>query len=83
MATAANAMRIDARIQRQALLDSHFVQPGVAEVVFVEESFVDTKAKVGEPDLLCTGRDAVIPAMDVEPMEMRIRPAERNLKREW
>jgi hypothetical protein len=90
LATAANAARIDACIvQRQTLLDSHFVLPGVAEVVFVPESFVDTKAKVGEADLLCIGReadaadlaDAVIPAMDVEPMEMRIRPAKRNLKR--
>jgi hypothetical protein len=60
----------------------------VAEVVFVE-SFVDTKAKVGEADLLCIGREAdatdlanaVIPAMDVEPMEMRIRSAKRHLKR--
>src|ERR1039457_1779710 len=55
----------------------------------IVRSFVDTKAKVGEADLICIGReadaadlaDAVIPAMDVEPMEMRIRPAERNLKR--
>jgi hypothetical protein len=52
---------------------------------------IDAKAEVGEADLLCVGRetgaadlaDAVIPAVDVEPMEMRIRPAERNLKREW
>ena len=64
-------------VQRQTLLDSHFVLPGVAEVVFVPESFVDTKAKVGQADLLCIGREAdaadlanaVIPAVDVEPME--------------
>jgi len=39
--------------------------------------------------MICSGReadpadlaDAVIPAVDVEPMEMRIRPAERNLER--
>jgi hypothetical protein len=44
LATAANAARIDACIvQRQTSLDSHFVLPGVAEVVFVPESFVYAK----------------------------------------
>src|ERR1035438_1933615 len=90
LATAANAARIDAcTVQRQTLLDSHFVLPSVAEVVFVTEPFVDAKAEVGEADSFCIGReantadlaDAVIPAVDVEPMEMRIRPAKRNLER--
>jgi hypothetical protein len=71
------------------LLDSHLVLPGVAKVVFVEEPFVDAKAKVGEANLLCIGRegkaaylaDAVIPPVNVEPMEMGIRPAKRNLER--
>src|SRR5450755_2642336 len=42
LATAANAARIDAGlVQRQTLLDSHFVLPGVAEVVFVDESLIE------------------------------------------
>jgi hypothetical protein len=71
LATAANAARINAcPVQRQTLLDAHFVLPGVAEVVFVAEPFVDAKTEVGEADSFCIGReantadlaDAVIPA---------------------
>ncbi len=64
--------------QRYALLDPRLVLPPVTKVVFVQESLVDPKSEVAEPDRTRIGGDAdstasadpVILAVEVRAVKM-------------
>lgn len=63
--------------------------PAVAEVVLVAEAFVDTEFEIAQSNLVRISREAraavvvhaIVLAMDVKQIKMRVAPAEGDLQR--
>jgi hypothetical protein len=76
-----------ARLYFQPFLDSHLVLPEIAEIVLIQEAFVDAKMQLYESDFPCivAGEPAkpwhgVVLLADTKAMEMEVRPVEADLQ---
>jgi hypothetical protein len=77
-----------ALILGEPTFDPDLVLPGVAEVILVDEPLVGSELEVIEPDRVgIVGEresphpaDAIVAAVDAEPVEMEVTPAEGNLE---
>ena len=71
----------------QPFLDPHLVLPEIAEIVLIQEAFIDAKVQVGQLDFPCIvaaepaeAWHGVVFLANAKTMEMEVRPVEADLQ---
>lgn len=70
-------------------LDPHLVLPPIRQVIFVQKALVDVEVEITQPNVVrirgeaetASAADAVVVAVNVKPMEVRVGPVKGNLER--